>query len=678
MEQRVHHPPRSRRWRAALTEQVGFWRVLIEMTLLGNGLVLLLYPLTPLIGSPWTEIISYTSLAVYVLPAWRLRPGTGNLLRRGARILAWMIVFGLLNGLISWAYFHFLPPQGRFLGIRTEDMRMPLVVFLLIIILFTASLFLPSRVVVTLWMAGRTRLRWQLTSSFLVVALIATLLIPLGLGIVVGISSLSIEPLLISPHEAAERATSSVTPLVRRGTAPSELTAVLSGLLDGTTRIPVPSDQRTDETPGAASFNGVRRLTVLSPDGQVLASAGNNAFPLGQPLAPSQMPEVMLLLEQVRGGGCTNGRPADGMITDSAACAITDENGTPLAALLVESNINSTAQVGAAFGRIIAASLLSGNLAFYILPVSGAVILPLALGLGYLIARRVTRRIERLATAVSDIAAGNLRQRVPLDSGDEIGRLSADFNTMASRLEERERALQTEKERAERLLDANRHLVANVSHELRTPLATLRGYLEALEQTHGAQLPQHDMAVIQGEIQRLTALIDDLFTLARAEAQQLPLQIEPVDAAMLIKRLTGTLAPLARRERQIEVVSKLPDNLPLVCADRTRLEQVLLNLAHNALRHTPAGGIIVFDGAVENGHVTIAVADTGVGIPADELPFVFERFYRGDSSRTRETGGAGLGLALVQELVTAMDGTVAVESTPGRGSRFSVVLRRAP
>lgn len=183
------------------------------------------------------------------------------------------------------------------------------------------------------------------------------------------------------------------------------------------------------------------------------------------------------------------------------------------------------------------------------------------------------------------------------------------------------------------------------------------------------------MSVIQGEMRRLTALIDDLFTLARAEAQQLPLTVETVDAAALIRRLVDMPAPLARRERQVELVAALPDELPPVRADWARFEQVLLNLIQNALRHTPPGGIVAFEGAAADDGVTLAVADTGVGIPAEELELIFERFYRSDSSRARETGGAGLGLALVRELVTAMGGSVSAESTPGRGSRFSVVLR---
>jgi signal transduction histidine kinase len=187
-------------------------------------------------------------------------------------------------------------------------------------------------------------------------------------------------------------------------------------------------------------------------------------------------------------------------------------------------------------------------------------------------------------------------------------------------------------------------------------------------------LPGRDMEVIHAETERLTSLIDDLFTLTRAEARQLPLQLTSVDLFALVSRLAETIAPLARRQRSLELVTSLPDQLPLVLADTTRLEQILLNLIQNALRHTPPGGIIAIAAIAMPTMVTISVSDTGEGIAAEDLPFVFERFYRGDSSRSRETGGAGLGLALVRELTEAMDGSVSVESTLGRGSRFTVCL----
>jgi signal transduction histidine kinase len=322
--------------------------------------------------------------------------------------------------------------------------------------------------------------------------------------------------------------------------------------------------------------------------------------------------------------------------------------------------------------------VFGGLIVLLLTPLAMIVILPVAGGgVGYLLAGRLTKRLERLTAAAGDIAAGNLARRVPIDSEDEVGRLATDFNTMAAKLAEREHALAEAAQRAEALLRANKRLVADVSHELRTPLTTVRGYLEALAHEHGDKLPQRDLQVIESELQRLTHLIEDLFTLARTEAQQLPLQIGPTDVHALATKLVNALAPLARRERQIEIIAALPDALPHVCADETRLEQVLQNLLQNALRYTPAGGIVALEATIADDHVTLAVADTGMGIAPDELPRVWERFYRSDRSRARETGGAGLGLALVKELVTAMGGTVSAESAVGRGSKFSITLQRA-
>jgi signal transduction histidine kinase len=441
--------------------------------------------------------------------------------------------------------------------------------------------------------------------------------------------------------------------------------------------VPASPGLALDQVRDQLNVQAVRRITLLRPDGTVLASAGAERFAPGQPLPPADETDLALPLEHARPGGCVAGRPSDGPVADLAVCRIAGPDGSA-AVLLIETPVELGSQWGLSIARIVSVTLLGTNLALVIALMVVVVVLGLALGGGYLLARRLTRRLEDLAAATGALAAGRLDPPVPVDRRDEVGRLSADFNAMAGRLREREQALLAEKERAERLLAANRRLVADVSHELRTPLTTMRGYLEAMELSHGDLLPAHDMRVIQGELSRLTRLIEDLFTLARADAQQLPLTIAPVDAAALVRRLGDALGPLARRERQIELVDALPPALPPVCADGARLEQVLLNLLQNALRHTPPGGIVAFEGRAEGGQVTISVADTGVGISAEELPLVFERFYRGDPSRARETGGAGLGLALVRELVTAMGGSVSAESTPQRGSRFSVTLRRAP
>lgn len=662
------------RWAIA---RVGFWRALIDVTLLGHALTLFAYLLYWFASGTLFDLLSFVSLGVYIWGAWRLEPGLGGLLRRSARILLWAILLSLISGVLAWLFLEFVPlPQG-FLGIRAEDMRLPLAAVLINSAFLIFGLFVPTRLLIVLWAEGLKRLCWQLTFSSLLIGTLTSLFVPVALFFYIAVLSLAVEPILIEPNIIATEVATALEPIVQRGVSPGQLTPLLEGLLEGSARLPLPTDTLIADTFSDLPNSGVQRLTLLLPDGVVLASAGSEPFEVENGLPDPVAVEMQLVLDQVRDGDCANGRPVEGLIADSAACPIRDQQGNPLAVLLVESNLNSRAQVEVAWWRIMRVTLIGTSLTLNLAVIVILAILPISFGLGYLLARRLTRRIERLAAATDSIAAGNLARRVDVDSADEIGRLAADFNTMAVRLAEREQALADAAARSERLLKTNQRLVADVSHELRNPLATLRGYLEALEQEHGDKLPARDMAIIQGEMRRLTALIEDLFTLARAEARQLPLTIEAVDAAVLVRDMVETLAPLARREREIEVVAALPADLPLVSTDRMRLEQVLLNLAQNAFRHTPPGGIIAFEAQARDGVVVLAVADTGIGIPPEDLDLVFERFYRGDSSRARETGGAGLGLALVRELVTSMGGSVTAESVVGRGSRFAVTLRRS-
>jgi signal transduction histidine kinase len=169
-------------------------------------------------------------------------------------------------------------------------------------------------------------------------------------------------------------------------------------------------------------------------------------------------------------------------------------------------------------------------------------------------------------------------------------------------------------------------------------------------------------------------LIDDLFTLARAEVGRLDLRCEPTDIGALARRAVETVAPLSWRDARVEVVARVSPGLPSAQVDATRVEQALHNLLRNALRHTPPGGIIVVVAERAAERLALRVRDTGEGIVADDLPHIWERFYRADHTRASDTSGAGLGLALVKEVVEAIGGAVAVESEPGRGSVFSLLL----
>lgn len=318
-----------------------------------------------------------------------------------------------------------------------------------------------------------------------------------------------------------------------------------------------------------------------------------------------------------------------------------------------------------------------------VLPIVGIVILvattvliallPVSITVSYFFARGIRHRLDALLVAAHAARDGSYDTQVLVTGHDEIARLQADFNVMTANLKIKVDELRDEREKVAALLDTRRELMANVSHELRTPIATIRGYLDsALRQGKNAgdlTISQNDLAIIQHETLRLQTLIDDLFNLSRAEVDQLALKSAPMDAVALIQRVIETVAPMAWRINRVEIVAKLPPWLPNIVADEARLEQVLRNLIHNSLRHTPPGGLVIISACEQKGYAELQVQDTGEGIAPDHLPYIWERYYRDE-----ENGGTGLGLALVKSFVEAMHGQVAVTSSPGEGACFSIIL----
>ncbi len=307
--------------------------------------------------------------------------------------------------------------------------------------------------------------------------------------------------------------------------------------------------------------------------------------------------------------------------------------------------------VGRAFGLTLLYSLL----------VAGAVAAVIAAASSLFVSRRIVGPLRNMAAATRRIAAGGYGERVPVGEPDELGALSESFNSMAASLE------RAEKKRLE--------LIGDVSHELRTPLSTLQGYMEGLME--GVVKPSDETwALLYGEAERMRRIVDDLRRLSLAEAGQLDLQTAVVHPAETVRIAAERMAPLFD-EKGLELENTVQENLPPVSADGDRIVQVLTNLLGNALRHTPAGGRVAVGAEAREGEIAFWVEDTGEGIPAGDLPRVFERFYRAEKSRSRSgaRGGSGLGLAISRALVEAMGGRIRAESPgPGKGARFSFSL----
>jgi signal transduction histidine kinase len=307
-------------------------------------------------------------------------------------------------------------------------------------------------------------------------------------------------------------------------------------------------------------------------------------------------------------------------------------------------------------------------------------IVPPSILFSYLVMRRTTQRIKTLAAATSTLREGNYRIRIQVVGEDEVAQLQADFNSMASSLECSMRELQKERDRVATLLEERRELIANVSHELRTPVATLRSYLEtALMHWDERSTPvsQRELQIMEDEVIHLQLLVDDLFTLVRSEVGKLELRYESIDVAQLVKEIVEKSAPLVWQSSKIEMVADTPSAIVDVLVDPQRLEQVLRNLLHNAVRHTAPGGIVAVEVNAEQEAVLILVKDTGDGISSEDLPYIWERYYQNEGSQTRTSSGAGLGLALVKEWIEEMGGTVSVESIVGEGSCFMLHLPRS-
>jgi signal transduction histidine kinase len=292
----------------------------------------------------------------------------------------------------------------------------------------------------------------------------------------------------------------------------------------------------------------------------------------------------------------------------------------------------------------------------------------LSIAFAALVAAITSRRLAALHAGAQLLAGGALDTRVEVRGADEVADLSKAFNRMSSQLEEsfeRERSMEQQR----------RDLIASVSHDLRTPIASIRAMSEAI--TEGVVSDEETTRLylnrMRHETGRLATLIDDLFEVARIDSGSLELRLHDTPLGELVSETVDGLQAQAE-EKGVSLSTRCHGEDPVLALDAPRMQRVIANLVQNAVRHTPSGGEVAVEVQRTNGHVEVAVRDTGEGIALEDQAHVFDRFYRSEKSRSRDTGGAGLGLAIARGIVEAHRGSLIVQSQPGSGSMFVVRL----
>ncbi len=295
-----------------------------------------------------------------------------------------------------------------------------------------------------------------------------------------------------------------------------------------------------------------------------------------------------------------------------------------------------------------------------------------------LIARRTSTRLGNIIAFAGELAKGNFRASLDAPRKGELGILSQQLREAGEHLQRAVEQLDKEHSELEKLERIRRDFVINVSHELRTPLASIQGYTETL--MDGAIDDERNrmrfLAVIRQNAERLASLTADLLTLSRVEMQRQQFQFAPYSVHEVVEEAVETIRPVAQK-KQITLITQIDEQAEIVNCDAEAVHQVLINLLDNAIKYTPDGGHITVGAKPHRDsadRVEFFVRDTGIGIPPEDVPRLFERFYRVDKARSRELGGTGLGLAIVKHLVKAHGGDVQVESTVGAGSTFYFTL----
>jgi len=284
--------------------------------------------------------------------------------------------------------------------------------------------------------------------------------------------------------------------------------------------------------------------------------------------------------------------------------------------------------------------------------------LVVALVMGILLARTLTGPLQALTQAAQSITRGQLEQQVKVRSNDEIGQLASAFNRMSQEVA--------------RVNQLRRQMTADIAHDLRTPLTVISGYIESMRDGVFKPTPQR-LSLIYSEIERLQNLVGDLRMLSLADAGELSLNPQRIPPKTLLDRAANLFQHKAEQQNVVIYVNA-SDDLPEIMVDEARMMQVMGNLISNALRYTPSEGEVTLSAEFSGSMVEISIHDTGVGIVAEELPNIFDRFHRTDSSRHSESGESGLGLAIVKALVELHGGSTSAESTPGKGTAIHLLF----
>ena len=281
----------------------------------------------------------------------------------------------------------------------------------------------------------------------------------------------------------------------------------------------------------------------------------------------------------------------------------------------------------------------------------------LAIIASFVFSKYLITPIKSVIDTTKKIAKGDYQTRVEVNTNDEVGELCKSVNKMAEGLEETERL--------------RRELVTNVAHELATPLTNISGYLEAMQDgtITGENLTKNTLKLLQDETDRLALMVADVRALSSAENPKLNLNIKAYEVDKLIKKIIAKMKPKYEK-KAIKLTSEIQNALPKILVDKDKFEQIMINLISNAISYTPKKGKIKIAVKKQKGNIQIAVEDNGIGIPKEDLPHIFERFYRTDKSRSRKTGGTGVGLTIAKELSEAHGGKTKVKSKEGEGSRF--------